>query len=151
MKSILPCSDSQSVINDVVLDALVSIEPVDPALHPKMYDLTIPTTLNFGLANGLQVRDTSSTGYIQRRLIKGMEDLKIEYDMTVRNNKGRVIQFSYGEDGIDPVKVESQIMPLVNLGLDEIYAHYHMPSSDPKDVVFTAAFTKGVISLMKKQ
>ena len=137
--------------NDVVLDAIVSIEFVDPALHPKMYDLTIPTTLNFGLANGLQVRDTSSTGYIQRRLIKGMEDLKIEYDMTVRNNKGRVIQFSYGEDGIDPVKVESQIMPLVNMGLDEIYAHYHMPSSDPKDVVFTAAFTKGVISRMKKQ
>lgn len=143
--------DGQRVHNDVVLDAIVSIEYVDPALHPKMYDLTIPTTLNFGLANGLQVRDTSSTGYIQRRLIKGMEDLKIEYDMTVRNNKGRVIQFSYGEDGIDPVKVESQIMPLVNLGLDEIYAHYHMPSSDPKDVVFTAAFTKGVISRMKKQ
>jgi len=94
---------------------------------------------------------TSSTGYIQRRLIKGMEDLKIEYDMTVRNNKGRVIQFSYGEDGIDPVKVESQVVPLVNMGLDEIYAHYHMPSSDPKDVVFTAAFTKGVISRMKKQ
>lgn len=94
---------------------------------------------------------TSSTGYIQRRLIKGMEDLKIEYDMTVRNNKSRVIQFSYGEDGIDPVKVESQVVPLVNLGLDEIYAHYHMPSSDPKDVVFTAAFTKGVISRMKKQ
>ena len=137
--------------NDVVLDAIVSIEFVDPALHPKMYDLTIPTTLNFGLANGLQVRDTSSTGYIQRRLIKGMEDLKIEYDMTVRNNKGRVIQFSYGEDGIDPVKVESQIMPLANMGLDEIYAHYHMPSSDPKDVVFTSAFTKGVISRMKKQ
>ena len=137
--------------NDVVLDAIISIESVDPALHPKMYDLTIPTTLNFGLANGLQVRDTSSTGYIQRRLIKGMEDLKIEYDMTVRNNKSRVIQFSYGEDGIDPVKVESQVVPLVNLGLDEIYAHYHMPSSDPKDVVFTAAFTKGVISRMKKQ
>ena len=143
--------DGQSVLNDVILDAIVSIEYVDPALHPKMYDLTIPTTLNFGLANGLQVRDTSSTGYIQRRLIKGMEDLKIEYDMTVRNNKGRVVQFSYGEDGIDPVKVESQIVPLVNLGLDEIYAHYHMPSSDPKDVVFTAAFTKGVISRMKKQ
>ena len=151
LKSIQCTDDGQSVINDVVLDAIVSIESVDPVLHPKMYDLTIPTTLNFGLANGLQVRDTSSTGYIQRRLIKGMEDLKIEYDMTVRNNKGRVVQFSYGEDGIDPVKVESQIMPLVNLGLDEIYAHYHMPSSDPKDVVFTAAFTKGVISRMKKQ
>jgi DNA-directed RNA polymerase beta' subunit len=151
LKSITWTDYGQRVLNDVVLDAIVSIEFVDPALHPKMYDLTIPTTLNFGLANGLQVRDTSSTGYIQRRLIKGMEDLKIEYDMTVRNNKGRVVQFSYGEDGIDPVKVESQIVPLVNMGLDEIYAHYHMPSSDPKDVVFTAAFTKGVISRMKKQ
>lgn len=151
LKSITCSDNGQRVLNDVVLDAIVSIEFVDPALHPKMYDLTIPTTLNFGLANGLQVRDTSSTGYIQRRLIKGMEDLKIEYDMTVRNNKGRVVQFSYGEDGIDPVKVESQIVPLVNMGLDEIYAHYHMPSSDPKDVVFTAAFTKGVISRMKKQ
>ena len=30
---------------------------------------------------------TSQTGYIQRRLIKGLEDLKVEYDMTVRNNK----------------------------------------------------------------
>jgi len=97
LKSIQCTDDGQVVINDVVLDAIVSIESVDPVLHPKMYDLTIPTTLNFGLANGLQVRDTSSTGYIQRRLIKGMEDLKIEYDMTVRNNKGRVIQFSYGE------------------------------------------------------
>ena len=36
---------------------------------------------------------TSQTGYIQRRLIKGLEDLKIEYDMTVRNNKRKIIQF----------------------------------------------------------
>ena len=41
---------------------------------------------------------TSQTGYIQRRLIKGMEDIKVEYDMTVRNNKKKIIQFVYGED-----------------------------------------------------
>ena len=44
---------------------------------------------------------TSSTGYIQRRLIKGLEDLKIEYDMTVRNNRGKIVQFAYGDDGVD--------------------------------------------------
>ncbi|MBM4225182.1 MAG: hypothetical protein FJ167_10430, partial [Gammaproteobacteria bacterium] len=87
-------------LNDVILDEIVEMTMVDPALHPKMYDLTIPKTLNFGLANGLQVRDTSTTGYIQRRLIKGMEDLKVEYDMTVRNGKQRIIQFAYGDDGI---------------------------------------------------
>lgn len=94
---------------------------------------------------------TSTTGYIQRRLIKGMEDLKIEYDMTVRNNKSRIIQFAYGEDNIDPVKVESQLVPLVSMSIEDIYAHYHMPSSDAKDIVFTSAFTKGVIMRMKRE
>ena len=49
---------------------------------------------------------TSQTGYIQRRLIKGLEDLKVEYDMTVRNNQNKIIRYSYGEDGFDTVKVE---------------------------------------------
>ena len=65
---------------------------------------------------------TSMTGYIQRRLIKAMEDLKICYDMTVRNNKGRIVQFRYGEDGIDPTKIESQSFPLIKMTLEDIYA-----------------------------
>ncbi|GAG35633.1 unnamed protein product, partial [marine sediment metagenome] len=50
---------------------------------------------------------TSQTGYIQRRLIKSLEDLKFNYDGTVRNGMGKIIQFSYGDDNIDPMKVES--------------------------------------------
>jgi DNA-directed RNA polymerase II subunit RPB1 len=140
-------------LNDVILDEIVEMTMVDPALHPKMYDLTIPTTLNFGLANGLQVRDTSQTGYIQRRLIKGMEDLKVEYDMTVRNGKQRIIQFSYGDDGIDTIKVENQSLPLVAMSLDEIYAHFHMPldnSSETEESSVTA-FTKTAYAKMKKE
>ena len=38
---------------------------------------------------------TSSTGYIQRRLIKSLEDLSVRYDMSVRNNKNKIIQFQY--------------------------------------------------------
>jgi len=49
---------------------------------------------------------TSTTGYIQRRLIKGLEDLKVEYDMTIRTNKNKIVQFSYGDDNIDTTKVE---------------------------------------------
>ena len=140
-------------LNDVILDEIVEMTMIDPALHPKMYDLTIPTTLNFGLANGLQVRDTSQTGYIQRRLIKGMEDLKVEYDMTVRNGKQRIIQFSYGDDGIDTIKVENQSLPLVAMSLDEIYAHFHMPldnSSETQESSVTA-FTKTAYAKMKKE
>lgn len=69
---------------------------------------------------------TSTTGYIQRRLIKGLEDLKVEYDMTVRNNKGKIIQFQYGEDGFDSIRVENQPLRLVEMSLEEIYAHYNL-------------------------
>ena len=140
-------------MNDVILDEIVEMTMVDPALHPKMYDLTIPTTLNFGLANGLQVRDTSTTGYIQRRLIKGMEDLKVEYDMTVRNGKQRIVQFSYGDDGIDTIKVENQSLPLVAMSLDEIYAHFHMPLDNSNETEESAvtAFTKTTYAKMKKE
>jgi len=96
---------------------------------------------------------TSQTGYIQRRLIKGMEDLKVEYDMTVRNGKQRIIQFTYGDDGIDTIKVENQSLPLVAMSLDEIYAHFHMPmdnSSDTEQSSITA-FTKTAFAKMKKE
>jgi hypothetical protein len=58
------------VFNDVVLDEVSRIDVLGVEEHPKVYDLTIPSTLNFGLANGLQVRDTAETGYMQRRLMK---------------------------------------------------------------------------------
>lgn len=51
---------------------------------------------------------TSSTGYIQRRLVKAMEDLSIKYDGTVRNSAGDVVEFLYGEDGMDGTRVEGQ-------------------------------------------
>ena len=112
--------------NNVVLDPIVEIVPIGVENHPKMYDLTIPTTLNFGLANGLQVRDTSQTGYIQRRLVKGLEDLKVEYDGTVRNNMGKIVQFTYGEDGAETTRVENQSIPLVNMSVEDIYMYYDL-------------------------
>lgn len=47
---------------------------------------------------------TQQSGYMQRRLINALEHLKIEYDQTVRDPHGNIIQFLYGEDGIDPAK-----------------------------------------------
>ena len=54
---------------------------------------------------------TSETGYIQRRIIKAMEDITVEYDNTVRNSSGSVVQFVYGSDSMDPSMVESQRLP----------------------------------------
>jgi DNA-directed RNA polymerase I subunit RPA1 len=47
---------------------------------------------------------TSRSGYLQRCLVKHLEELKVCYDYTVRNGEGGVVQFLYGEDGLDPTK-----------------------------------------------
>ncbi|MED6108851.1 hypothetical protein PIB30_028051 [Stylosanthes scabra] len=44
---------------------------------------------------------TSRSGYLQRCLMKNLECLKVNYDHTVRDSDGSVIQFRYGEDGVD--------------------------------------------------
>lgn len=44
---------------------------------------------------------TSRSGYLQRCLIKQLECLIVNYDMTVRENDGSIVQFMYGEDGVD--------------------------------------------------
>jgi len=47
---------------------------------------------------------TSRSGYMQRRLINALEDVKVEKDGTVRQAGGQIIQFIYGEDGVDPTR-----------------------------------------------
>eukprot|EP00727_Mastigamoeba_balamuthi_P012494 m51a1_g7868 putative beta and beta-prime subunits of dna dependent rna-polymerase (1422) ;mRNA; f:275352-280573 len=58
---------------------------------------------------------TAETGYMQRRLVKALEDLHIHYDTTVRNSEAVVVQFAYGEDNLDPLSMESADKP-VNFG-----------------------------------
>lgn len=47
---------------------------------------------------------TAQSGYMQRRLINALQDLKVDYDGSVRDPTGIVVQFRYGEDGVDPMK-----------------------------------------------
>ena len=46
--------------------------------------------------------NTATSGYIQRRIVKLTEDIKINYDNTVRDAIGSIYQVAYGEDGINP-------------------------------------------------
>ena len=138
------------VYNNVVLDKIVEINIIGVEKHPKVYDLTIPSTLNFGLANGLQVRDTSTTGYIQRRLIKGLEDLMVNYDMTVRTNKNKIVQFRYGEDNIDTTKVENQQLPIVSMSIQDIYAHFALPDESGKNKSWANIMTIDALKKHKK-
>jgi len=51
---------------------------------------------------------TAETGYIQRRLVKALEDVMVKYDGTVRNSMGDIVEFIYGEDGLDGGHIEKQ-------------------------------------------
>jgi hypothetical protein len=49
---------------------------------------------------------TSTSGYMQRRLVNALQDMVIENDGTVRNSDKNVIQFKFGDDGIDPMHTD---------------------------------------------
>lgn len=55
---------------------------------------------------------TAETGYMQRRLVKSLEDLCVTYDATVRNSNNDIVQFVYGGDGLDPANMEGNSKPL---------------------------------------
>lgn len=126
--------------NDVILDKIVSIDKVLSSsndVYKKVFDVTVPETLNFLIYNGLNLRDTSETGYIQRRLVKAMEDNKIYYDQTVRNATGAIVQYLYGEDGIDGTKIENQYIPYIQMNLIQLDTAYHLRKEDPLDIHLT--------------
>jgi DNA-directed RNA polymerase II subunit RPB1 len=94
---------------------------------------------------------TSTTGYIQRRLIKGLEDLMVNYDMTIRTNKNKVVQFSYGDDSVDTVKVENQDLPIIDMSVQDIYSHFAIIDDKTKSKAISGMFTKSTYTRQKKQ
>ena len=51
---------------------------------------------------------TSETGYMQRRLMKALEDLTVQYNNTVTISNGEIIEFLYGDDGIEPMNTDNE-------------------------------------------
>jgi len=123
-------SSSYSSQNDVILDEIIEINKIDVALYPKVYDLTIPSTLNFGLANGLHVVDTADTGYVQRKLIKGMEDVMITYDGLVRSANNQILQYFYGGSNLDQVKQKEVKINLINLDNEKVRSTHVFSKSE---------------------
>jgi len=74
---------------------------------------------------------TAETGYIQRKLVKALEDIMVRYDGTVRNGRGDVIQFLYGEDGMDGAFIETQNFELLGLNNEDFEDRYVYSVDDP--------------------
>jgi len=76
---------------------------------------------------------TSQTGYIQRRLMKALEDIMIKYDGTVRNSLGHLMQFLYGEDGMAGEFIEDQKFETHRLNDKELASQYKLIENDDED------------------
>ncbi|KAF5323647.1 hypothetical protein D9758_017141 [Tetrapyrgos nigripes] len=75
---------------------------------------------------------TAETGYIQRRLVKALEDVMVCYDGTVWNSLGDLIQFVYGEDGMDGAHVEKQLTDTFSLSDWEFEHVFRVDVTDPE-------------------
>lgn len=127
----IPYIENNDIINDVVKDDIIQInEIIVNESYKKVYDVTVPSTQNFTIYNGIGCKNTSDTGYIQRRLVKSMEDVKIYNDFTVRNATGTVVQFIYGEDGMDGTKIEQQKIDYIEYNEIEMASEYLLQEND---------------------
>jgi DNA-directed RNA polymerase II subunit RPB1 len=73
---------------------------------------------------------TAESGYIQRRLIKAMEDLVVKYDGTVRNAVNNIVQFTYGDDSIDPTRLEKLKLPIMEKNDEQLEKDYLFNEND---------------------
>ncbi|PCH33167.1 RNA polymerase II large subunit [Wolfiporia cocos MD-104 SS10] len=85
---------------------------------------------------------TAETGYIQRRLVKALEDVMVCYDGTVRNSLGDLVQFVYGEDGMDGAFIERQNIETFALNNREFEHNYRVDVTDP-----SGGFLPGVLQV----
>ena len=74
---------------------------------------------------------TAETGYIQRRLVKSMEDIMVKYDGTIRNSLGEVLQFLYGEDGMDAVALEHGKISHIGIPLKRLESQHQHHFDEP--------------------
>ena len=82
---------------------------------------------------------TADTGYIQRQLVKAMEDLVVQHDGSVRDANMNIAQFHYGEDGINSTKIENQSLDLAKLSREDIARDFGLEGVD-----LTAVLVEGM-------
>ncbi|KAF9991179.1 hypothetical protein BGZ75_002806 [Mortierella antarctica] len=94
------------------------IPPAKGFVRNSFYSGLTPTEFFFHAVSGREglvdtAVKTAETGYMQRRLMKALEDLTTHYDLSVRNSVGNIVQFTYGSDGLDPAVLEGNGTPVV--------------------------------------
>lgn len=97
---------------------------------------------------------TAETGYIQRKLVKALEEVMVKYDGTVRNSLGDIVQFLYGEDGLDGAHIENQRVDVIKCSDQEFANRFRIDlmNSDtmpPPDILEQAAEIEGDVDVQR--
>ena len=79
---------------------------------------------------------TAGVGYVSRRLIKATEDVKVMYDLTIRNSMNHIIQFQYGDDNMDPTTIEKQKLELIKMDNNEMRKTFYYDLNNKKDNIY---------------
>lgn len=90
---------------------------------------------------------TAETGYVQRRLIKALEDLSIQYDGTIRDATGNIVQMAYGKDGLDSIKLEHVPINIIKRNNNEMEKIYQWSV----DEIAEAYLTKDAYTTLIKE
>ena len=113
-------------------------------IRNSYYDGLTPTEFFFHAMAGREgiidtACKTATTGYTERKLVKNMEDLKVEYDQTVRNQNGDIYEFLYGEDGLDASYLRTvqipTFLPQKNL-LPHVLPKYYSVVQKERELLF---------------
>jgi len=88
---------------------------------------------------------TATSGYLQRRLVKSMEDLKVAHDFSVRASNNDIVQFCYGYDGFNSTELEKQTSKFIKIDIDTLNKNYYFDPTDKFEYVL-----KSEIDKMKK-
>lgn len=92
---------------------------------------------------------TATSGYLQRKLIKATEDLKANFDFTVRSSNNDVVEFVYGSDGFYPIFLETQKTNFIKVS-DDMLKNDYIISENEKDENFEGYMLKREVSKMLK-
>jgi len=98
---------------------------------------------------------TAQTGYLQRKIIKGLEDISIKYDGTNRNSRGVIIQYVYGENGINQAsqtEIKLNIMDMDNKKLENTFSFTdeQLKKLEKKHKISLKDFNTKYVNKMKK-
>lgn len=95
---------------------------------------------------------TADVGYLQRKLIKSLEDIKIHYDRTVRNEGNRIVQFTYGTIQMNTVAVQKQIISdIITLDKKKFNNKFMWTPENVRKYVFTDNITYNEIKTLCRE